>query len=103
MDLVLLAAGASTRYNTPRPKYWLTMYDGRFMIEHAIEPFLNQVDHIHVVILEEHERWNVSSVLESIYGDRVTVYALTSLSSGPAESAAAVLQYLGDRPVFIKD
>ena len=57
MDLILLAAGASSRYNTPRPKYWLTMYDGRFMIEHAIEPFLDQVDHIHVVILEEHEQW----------------------------------------------
>lgn len=103
MDLVLLAAGASSRYNTPRPKYWLTMYDGRFMIEHAIEPFLDQVDHIHVVILEEHERWNVSQVLKDIYQDKVTVYALDRLSSGPAESAAAVLQYLDDKPVFIKD
>lgn len=103
MDLVLLASGASSRYNTPRPKYWLTMYDGRFMIEHAIEPFLDQVEHIHVVILEEHEQWNVSHVLKDIYQDKITVYALDRLSSGPAESAAAVLQYLSDRPVFIKD
>jgi choline kinase len=103
MDLVLLAAGASTRYGTTRPKYWLTMYDGRFMIEHVIEPFLDQVSHIHVVTLEEHEKWNVSKVLKELYGDKVSIYALTSLSSGPAESAAAVLQYLNDGPVFIKD
>lgn len=103
MDLILLAAGASSRYATPRPKYWLTMYDGRFMIEHAIEPFLDQVDHIHVVALEEHDRWNVKQTLEDIYKDRVTVHFLDKLTSGPAASAAMVLKHLDDRPVFIKD
>jgi dTDP-glucose pyrophosphorylase len=104
MDLVLLAAGASTRYTTPRPKYWLTMYDGRNMLQHAIDPFLDQVDHIHVVILKEHDtKYNVSPVLKEFYGNRVTVVALDALSAGPACSAMQALELLSDRRVFIKD
>lgn len=104
MDLVLLAAGASTRYNTTRPKYWLTMYDGRFMIEHAIAPFIDQVDKIHVVIQVEHAlKYNVLNTLERIYGDKIRVTCLSKLTNGPAASAAAVLAAISDRPVFIKD
>lgn len=104
MDLILLAAGASTRYNTPRPKFWLTMYDGRFMLEHAIDPFLDQVETIHVVVQVEHAlKFNVIETLDRIYGARVRVVCLNQLLNGPAQSAAAALEGISDREIFIKD
>lgn len=104
MDLVLLAAGASTRYNTPRPKFWLTMYDGRFMIEHAIDPFVDQVDTIWVAVQVEHEqKYNVSETLTRIYGNRVQIVRLDGITTGPAATASVVLSGIADVPVFIKD
>lgn len=104
MDLVLLAAGASTRYGTPRPKFWLTMYDGKFMLEHAIDPFLDQVDNIWVAVQLEHDqKFKVSATLDRIYGDRVHVVHLDGITAGPAATAGIVLSGLNDTPVFIKD
>jgi bifunctional N-acetylglucosamine-1-phosphate-uridyltransferase/glucosamine-1-phosphate-acetyltransferase GlmU-like protein len=102
MDFILLAAGNSTRYNTTRPKYWLTMYDGRFMIEHAIAPFRDKVKTIRIVIQQSHdEQYNVRHTLENIYGSQVDVttipmapgHAMTAVSAMPAH----------DTPVIIKD
>lgn len=103
MDLILLAAGNSTRYNTTRPKYWLTMYDGRFMIEHAIDPFRAKVEKIHIVIQQAHdEQYNVRHTLERIYGEQVDVVILPAVSTGPAMSALMAMPKK-DTPVFIKD
>jgi hypothetical protein len=103
MDLVLLAAGKSLRYATNRPKYWLTMYDGRFMIEHVIDLYVAQIDYIHVVILREHdEKFNVSATLSNIYNN-MSITVLDNPSNGPAHSAVAAIRNITDRAIFIKD
>jgi hypothetical protein len=79
------------------------MYDGRFMIEHAIDQFRTRVDKIRVVIQQAHdEQYNVRHTLEHIYGTQVIVTMLPEVSVGPAMSAVSAMPKT-DTPVFIKD
>lgn len=104
MDLVLLAAGESSRYPAGKPKFLWTMPDGRLMIEHAIHPFVNQCNYIRVVIQQRHENdYHVSAILSKLYGSRLVLTILTHATNGPAISAQAALVNVPDVPVFIKD
>ena len=104
MDLILLAAGNSSRFKRKIPKYLLPMADGRPMIAHAIEPFLDQVDQIHIVIQNMHnDKFNAIKTINTAMGSRAGILTLPSFTNGPAETASRVCRFLGNLPVFIKD
>ena len=105
MAVVIPCAGRSSRFSNTRPKYLLTMHTGKLMIENAVDPYLDQ--DVHIVILKEHDKkYNVSSVIEKLYGPNknVRLHILDEETSGPAETVYKVSRTLkGNEPLFIKD
>ena len=55
MAIIVPCAGKSSRFPGTRPKYLLTMPDGRMMIEHALQQYELYYEEIYVVILKEHD------------------------------------------------
>jgi 2-C-methyl-D-erythritol 4-phosphate cytidylyltransferase len=65
MEIIIPAAGLSTRFPNMRPKYTLTDYTGKMMIEKSIEPFLNNYN-ITIGILRDHETaYNITRYLNN--------------------------------------
>ena len=69
MDLLVPCAGKSSRFITQRPKYLLTMPNGKLMIESVIEPFKGKYERLLFAILREHdEKFDSKNVLRKISG-----------------------------------
>ena len=71
-SLIIPVAGKSSRYPGMRPKWLLTMPDGKLMIEKSIELFdLSKFSKIVVVALKEHvDRYTSTKVLSNILKNR---------------------------------
>lgn len=104
MNIIVLAAGRSSRFPNLRPKYLLTAYDHKLMIEHAINCFPTNAK-VTVVVLKEHcEQYQADTFLKEALGDRVSIVVLDQITNGPAETALiAVKQMDLHGPIFIKD
>ena len=104
MNIILLAAGKSSRFPNMRPKYLLTAYDHKLMIEHAIACFPPTVK-ITVAVLKEHcEQFQADVFLKEALGDRVSVVVIDQLTNGPAETALIAIKQLDIKgPIFLKD
>ena len=61
MELLIPCAGKSTRFPTERPKYLLTMPDGKLMIQYTTESLLPEFDRVLFAILREHDEKFYSS------------------------------------------
>jgi len=58
MEVIVPAAGLSTRFPNVKPKYLHYGYDNKMMLVKAVEPYRGKYD-ITVVILQEHvEKYN---------------------------------------------
>ena len=54
INLILPVAGQSSRYPNMRPKWLITLPDGKLMIEKSVENFnLNVFNKVYVVVLKE--------------------------------------------------
>lgn len=104
MNVIILAAGKSSRFPNMRPKYLLTCYDHKLMIEHAIECF-DELDNITIVILKEHcEQYQADVFLREALGDKIHIVILDHITNGPAETAMlAIKEQNITGPIFIKD
>jgi choline kinase len=104
MNIIVLAAGQSSRFPNMRPKYLLTAYDHKLMIEHALGTFDSTAE-ISVVVLREHcEQFQADSFLKEALGSRVTVVIIDKPTNGPAATALLAIEQLNiTGPVFIKD
>jgi hypothetical protein len=106
MAIIVPCAGRSSRFPNTRPKYLLTMPDGRLMIEHALDHYeLYYVD-THIVILKEHdEQYGASKALKkALTRDWVHIHILDEETQGPADTVYQVTKNLpNNEPVFIKD
>ena len=55
INLILPVAGQSSRYPNMRPKWLITLPDGKLMIEKSVEKFnLKIFNKVYVVVLKEH-------------------------------------------------
>jgi 2-C-methyl-D-erythritol 4-phosphate cytidylyltransferase len=54
MEIIMPAAGLSTRFPNMRPKYSLTDYSGKMMFEKSLSPFIGK-HHVTIGLLQEHE------------------------------------------------
>jgi 2-C-methyl-D-erythritol 4-phosphate cytidylyltransferase len=64
MEIIVPAAGLSSRFPNMRPKYTLTDYSGKLMLESAIQPFIGKYN-ITIGILKEHnEKYNIVDLLK---------------------------------------
>lgn len=91
MDIIIPCAGMSTRFPNMRPKYLLCDYQGRSMIQLAVDQYLT--DHsVHIVILQKHEdEYNVTDQFRNMFGTLVDVIILPHLTQGPADTVYQAL------------
>jgi hypothetical protein len=85
MEVIVPAAGLSTRFPNVKPKYLHYGYDNKMMLVKAVEPFIGKYD-ITVVILQEHvEKYNaLEFVRNELPGAFIVI--LPKPTSGPAET-----------------
>ena len=101
MDIIIPCAGLSTRFHNMRPKFLLTDYQGRMMLELAAQPYLNK-NKIHIVVLQQHEdEFNIKQTIASLFGDDVNVVILPRLTSGPAETISQALKQIELNDTFL--
>ena len=101
MDLLVPCAGESSRYATERPKYLLTMPNGKLMIQESIEPFLKKTDRILFAILREHnESFNSSIVLKKLFPN-CEIMIVDEVTRGQAETVFKMLDYFNVQKSFL--
>ena len=106
MEIIIPCAGRSSRFPNLRPKYLLTDYSGKMMIEGAAKNFLGKYP-ITIIILEEHnELHNASFLLEEAFGNNVKIISIPEVTTGPADTVYRAIKLGGinpDSPFLIKD
>jgi len=92
MEIIVPAAGLSTRFPNLSPKYLLTDSNGDMMIRKAIEPYLNH--HITIGILQEHdEKYNAKEkILDQFYKNSIDLVILPQVTKGPAATIAEIVE-----------
>lgn len=86
MEVIIPCAGASSRFPNMRPKYLLTDYAGRLMVENAAEPYLGKY-RITIVILKEHdEKYMARKKLFDAFNNKIDIVVLDKPTSGPADT-----------------
>ena len=106
MEIILPAAGLSTRFPNMRPKYTLTDYKGQMMFERAIQYYVGKYN-VRIGILREHEnKYNISKYIKDTYDKLVNIVVLEERTSGPADTVYQILKQANlpdDKEFFIKD
>jgi len=106
MEIIVPAAGLSTRFPDMKPKYLLYDYKGDLMLKNSIAPFLGRYP-ITIGILKEHdEKYKASQFIQHEFGSLVDVVVLDKPTRGPAETVYEILKRSkeqSDHPILIKD
>lgn len=101
MDIIIPCAGLSTRFPNMRPKYLLTDYLGKGMIETVAEQYTDQ-HQVHIVILKQHDEQHGSTQhLRNMLGDTVNIIVLPDPTSGPAETICQALAQISSGDAFL--
>lgn len=108
MEIIVPAAGLSSRFPNTKPKYLLFDYQGKMMLYGALTQFLNDPQfNITVGILQEHdEKYNAAEFIQRELGDSVKVVVLEKVTSGPAETVMKIIEMTDmdiRNPLLIKD
>lgn len=108
--LILPVAGRSSRFPGMRPKWLLTMPDGKLMLEKAVEKLdMSDYDRVVVVCLQEHlndylKIDSLAIVLEGISHTNTDVCVLEQATSSQSETVALALnQAKIQGAFFVKD
>lgn len=103
MQVIIPCAGKSSRFPDTRPKYLLTMPDGRLMLQHAADEYYGLFPITFVIVREHSERYGSEQVIRGIYGDSVSIVVLDDFTSGPAETIYEVVKEWTDTPFISQD
>ena len=107
MELIVPAAGLSTRFPGTKPKYLLTDTNNRLMITNAILPYKEQCDSITIGILSQHEKlYNASAAIKNELGSSINVVIIPKVTKGPADTVyqiATLANISTNSPILIKD
>lgn len=106
MEIIVPAAGLSSRFPNMRPKYTLTDYSGKIMLESAIKPFIGKYN-ITIGILKEHdEKYNVVDLLKHELKDYISIVVLDEQTAGPADTVYQIIKKAKidlNQEILIKD
>ena len=104
MRIIIPCAGKSSRFPNTRPKYLLTMPDGRMMLQHAADKYLEAGHSVTFVVVKEHsEKYESEYAIRKAYGDAVDVFILDDFTNGPAETVYKVIKDWEDVPFAVND
>lgn len=108
--LILPVAGRSSRFPGMRPKWLLTMPDGKLMLEKAVEKLnMSDYDRVVVVCLREHldaylTNESLAKVLAGLGHTKVDVCVLEQPTSSQSETVALALEQAHiEGAFFVKD
>jgi len=104
MEIIVPAAGLSTRFSGHRPKYLLYDYKNELMLKNAVAQFIGTNHHITIGILAEHDvQFNASShIFAAIPG--CSIVLLKERTKGPADTVYQILERIGqESPFLVKD
>ena len=93
-NLVIPAAGKSSRYPNVKPKYLLTHPDGSLMIQKVLSAFdKKDYDKTVITLLREHcEKFDADTVINQVFGSSVEVCILEEPTADPAETVIKTIQ-----------
>jgi len=109
MEVIVPAAGLSTRFPNMRPKYTLTGYDGRTMLYNALRPFIDNTEHhISIGVLANHiDEYDVVKFIRNDLGwNNIDIAVIKQPTRGPAETVFNIINNIGINPnssILIKD
>lgn len=100
MEIIVPAAGLSSRFPNTRPKYLLYDYSGTLMCKRAIEPFLSKYS-ITIGILHEHAiQYDAVNILSRECGD-IKIHVIDKPTRGPGETVNFILEKFEDDVEFL--
>ena len=92
MEIIVPAAGLSTRFPNMRPKYTLTDYSGNIMLKSALMPYIGKFK-INIGILKEHEdRYSVIKLLQHEFKKDINIIVLDKTTKGPADTVKHIIK-----------
>jgi dTDP-glucose pyrophosphorylase len=107
MEVIVPAAGLSTRFPGMKPKYLLYDYKHELMVGNAIRPYLRENIKVTIGILKEHdEKYNASQFLKHEFGNTLNIVILDNPTKGPADTVYQILSNMEinfDESILIKD
>lgn len=105
MKVIIPCAGKSSRFPNTRPKYLLTMPDGRMMLQHAADNYIKRGDDVTFVVVRQHcDEYQSEYAIRKAYGDAVNIVIFDEFTSGPAETIYNVVStWDNDVPFAIND
>ena len=106
MEIIVPAAGLSSRFPGMKPKYLLASYDKKIMLQLAIEQYIGK-HNITIGILKDHQdTYNSIKHITAYLGNQVNVVVLDKLTRGPAETVYQIIKQAGidqNSPILVKD
>jgi hypothetical protein len=105
MEIIVPAAGASTRFPDMKPKYLLYDYGHKMMIQRALEPY--QGHNITIGILKDHDaHHSASDYLLHEFKDTAKICIIDKMTRGPADTVYQIIKNSTidpDAELLIKD
>jgi len=106
INIVVPAAGLSSRFPGMKPKYLLYDYEHTLMLRKALAPYFNYS--ITIGILKEHdEKYYASDFIRHEFGDNIEIIVLDNMTDGPADTVYQILKKSKtidlDSQILIKD
>lgn len=93
MEIIVPAAGLSTRFPNMKPKYLLYDYKGEMMLMNALRSFRHEGYKINIGVLKEHqEKYNVIEQISYEYPDNINYVIIDKPTRGPADTVYQILQ-----------
>jgi len=106
MEIIVPAAGLSTRFPNMKPKYLLYDYKGDMMLMNALRTFRQRGYRIHLGILKEHEeKYNVIKQIQHEWPENINYVIIDKPTRGPADTVYQIIKSAGlhTSEIFIKD
>ena len=105
MEIIVPAAGASSRFPDMKPKYLLYDYAHKMMIQRALEPYNGH--NVTIGILKEHDEvYNASDYLRHEFKDTAKICIMDKMTRGPADTVYQIIKSSNidpDAELLIKD
>lgn len=91
MEIVIPAAGLSSRFPNMKPKYLLYDFQGNLMIKNAVAPWIGR-DNITIGILKEHDqKYHASEIISSEIPE-ARIIIIDEPTRGPADTVSHIIE-----------
>lgn len=92
MEIIIPAAGLSTRFPNMRPKYSLTDYSGNLMLKSALMPYIGKYK-INIGILKQHEKeYSITTLLKHEFKKDINIIIIDKPTKGPADTVYQIIK-----------